>query len=105
MPNLCYINLESPANKSEQNLKKFKSEMRPSKYNQHLDFCIKNVDFEIDDRVADKSTADKFGQTLEEFLNYIDTHFKPEINLTESEVQLFSFMQNNRKSYHELGPF
>ena len=79
--------------------------MMPNIDCQHLDFCNKNVDFKIDDRVVDKSTADKFGQTSEEFLNFIDTHFKPEINLAESEVQLFSFMQNNRKSYHELRPF
>ena len=78
--------------------------MKPSRDYQHFDFCIKNVDFKIDDRIADKSTADKFGQTSEEFLNYIDTHFKPEINLAESEVQVFSFMQNNRKSCHKLRP-
>ena len=79
--------------------------MKPCRDYQPFDFWIKNVDFKIDDRVTDKSTADKFGQTSEEFLNYIDTHFKPEINLAESDVQLFSFMQNNRKLYQKLRSF
>ena len=43
----------------------------------------------------DKSTIDYFGNTSEDFIKYLDTWFKPEINLEEDDnLQLASFIQH-----------
>ena len=62
-------------------------------------FSIENEDFKDDYWVVEKTTVDKFGQTSEEFIKYLDTYLKPEINLRENDTPLLAFIQNSSKSW------